>query len=706
MAKTLTVYLAADLKKFSSGLNTAERQVSGFGGTLKNVMGPALIGAGIAAGAFATKLAVDGVQAAIEDEAAVAKLAQTLQNLGLAHDTQPVEDYIYQLERSLGIADTELRPAYDRLVRSIGDTEKANDALALALDVSAGTGKSLEQVVEALGKAYDGNISGLSRLGAGIDAATIRTGDMELITRKLSDTFAGQATVQAGTFEGQIDRLSTAADNMKEAFGAGLLGALGDTNDATQGLVDAMEDLEPYLKDLGTLLGTTVSTAAGEYTKMIDEAGESTEELAQRGEGIQKLGDIFGGFLAGIGYAFTGPNSPLGAMTKGLGAANDGAVTLSTGIYRSAVAAERAVPGFQAVTSAIDDIGAESVQSAFQVASMAEALAAVGGNTFNWRREVSGATDDAEQFSIDLNWNAYQARRAAAAAAEAAAANKSYGGSTSSAIIETDKLTKAQKRLTDAYEAQNDALDDVRRDLTAAMEELDKATDAWDNYFDGIAGGLQKGLDLAAAYEGQFSDTGEATGVSLLEGFNRQVAHVEWFANVLDAMKRQGADSRFISEIASLGPGIGGALGEQLVEDGLVKTLSDKWIAAQTLIDQKAAGLVPTFLTTGKDAAMATVDGLAQQVDAESKNLTKLGRQIGKPVGAGFKAQIAADVLEAVRAVEAAQTAARAERVAQETARQQAITEQQVAQAVAQTLARNDARTGRPVGGAMGIVFT
>jgi hypothetical protein len=164
VSRTLTVYLAADLKKFSGPLRQAETQAKGFGGridrlgtTLSGMLGPALIGAGIAAGAMATKLGVDGVKAAIEDEAAVAKLAQTMTNLGLAHDTAQVEASIASMETELGIVDMELRPAYDRLVRSIGDTQDAMKAMSLAADISAGTGKSLDAVVQALGRAYDGN---------------------------------------------------------------------------------------------------------------------------------------------------------------------------------------------------------------------------------------------------------------------------------------------------------------------------------------------------------------------------------------------------------------------------------------------------------------------------------------------------------------------------------------------------------------------
>jgi len=179
--KTLTIYLAADLKKFNSGLAQAQGGLTGFAGSLKNMLGPAAIGAGIAIAGLATKMAVDGVNAAMADEEAMRKLALTLENVGVAHDTQKVEDFISVLERSTGIADDELRPAYDRLIRSIGDTATANDMLKLSMDISAGTGKSLQAVTEALGKAYDGNISGLSRLGAGIDAAIIKSGNMQAI---------------------------------------------------------------------------------------------------------------------------------------------------------------------------------------------------------------------------------------------------------------------------------------------------------------------------------------------------------------------------------------------------------------------------------------------------------------------------------------------------------------------------------------------
>ena len=86
--RTLMVYLAADTANFKRNMNSAENSVTGFGGhvdnigsKMANVLGPALLGVGIAAGAMAAKFAVDGVQAFVADEAAAAKLATTLGNL-------------------------------------------------------------------------------------------------------------------------------------------------------------------------------------------------------------------------------------------------------------------------------------------------------------------------------------------------------------------------------------------------------------------------------------------------------------------------------------------------------------------------------------------------------------------------------------------------------------------------------------------------
>jgi hypothetical protein len=265
--KTLTIFLAADLKKFNTGMTQAQGGISGLAGSMKNMLGPAAIGAGIAVAGLATKLAIDGVKAAAEDEVSLAKLTQTLENLKLAHSTEEIDTFIDALEQSVGYLG-DLRPAYDRLIRSTKDATAANDLLTLSLDVAQGTGKSVEAVAEALGKAYDGNTGALGRLGAGIDKATIASGDMNKITGVLAETFGGQATAQADTLNGRMQKLQRASEQLTEAFGKGLTNGLNSATGATDDLVKSMEDLEDEAETAGAvvaIVGTEAAKAGGKF---------------------------------------------------------------------------------------------------------------------------------------------------------------------------------------------------------------------------------------------------------------------------------------------------------------------------------------------------------------------------------------------------------------------------------------------------------
>jgi phage-related protein len=104
--------------------------------------------------------------------------------------------------------------------------DKAQKLQALALDISAGSGKSLQAVTEALSKAQEGNLAGLSRLGVGIDKAELKTLSFDQITAKLAGTFENQASKQADTFQGKLSRLQVAFDEGKETVGSYILTAI------------------------------------------------------------------------------------------------------------------------------------------------------------------------------------------------------------------------------------------------------------------------------------------------------------------------------------------------------------------------------------------------------------------------------------------------------------------------------------------------
>ena len=179
--------------------------------------------------------AKSSVKAFAEDDKAAKALGTTLKNLGLAYGSNigTVNGFISRLEMQTGVLDDELRPAMDRLLRATGDVTKSQELLALALDISAGTGKSVTQVSQSLQKAYLGQTQALGRLGVGLSKAELTSSSFEEIQARLATLFAGQATAAADTYAGSLAKLTVAGNNAKETIGKGLVDALVTASNST-----------------------------------------------------------------------------------------------------------------------------------------------------------------------------------------------------------------------------------------------------------------------------------------------------------------------------------------------------------------------------------------------------------------------------------------------------------------------------------------
>jgi len=230
-SRTLKLAILGEVKDLSASLNKGSDEVNSFGDKITKfgkIAGAAFLAAGVAAAAYAGKLAIDGVKAAIEDEAAQLRLATSLKNVTGATDAQikSTEAYITKAQLAYGINDNDLRPSLDRLVRSTKDVEEAQKLQTLAINIAAGTGKSLQAVSEALAKAHDKNFTALKKLGGGIDENIIKSKDFEAATASLANTFEGQASKQADTFDGKMRRLKEAIGEGKESIGGFILDAI------------------------------------------------------------------------------------------------------------------------------------------------------------------------------------------------------------------------------------------------------------------------------------------------------------------------------------------------------------------------------------------------------------------------------------------------------------------------------------------------
>jgi len=193
------------------------------------------------------------INAFAADEAAAKSLSVQLQNMGFGFATTEVEKYIANLERSTGVLDDHLRPALQTLITATGSLTQSQKALAIALDVSAGTGKSVEEVSMALAKGFTGQTTAISRLGAGIDAATIKTGDMEKIMGALNNRWSGQAKARLSTYAGKIDLLQGAAARASETIGKDLLDSISVLS-GTDGIQGAANSMENFATQIGNAI--------------------------------------------------------------------------------------------------------------------------------------------------------------------------------------------------------------------------------------------------------------------------------------------------------------------------------------------------------------------------------------------------------------------------------------------------------------------
>lgn len=361
--RTLKLALLADTKDFIQGLDKADKEARTFTNKLDDALKKgalAFAAVGAAAGAMAVKIGVDAVKAAIEDEKAQLGLAQTLRNTVKATDAviKSTEDYIDKTARATGIADDQLRPSLDRLVRSTNDLTKAQKLQQLALDISAGTGKDLATVTEALGKAYDGNLGALKRIGVPLDENIVKTKDFDAAVIALSKTFAGQADVAANSFAGRMARIQIAIDEAKETLGQALLPLLERfAQFATNTLVPALEDF---------VAGLT----GGQPNSVKNALKDAKGRVIEFNDGLITTSNT-GAYGLGVAITELGKSiSNLNSIAFGASGAESGLKQLLDLLTKVTNGIESAINAY----SRLPDIGKLLVNPAGQIASLAPAV--------------------------------------------------------------------------------------------------------------------------------------------------------------------------------------------------------------------------------------------------------------------------------------------------------------------------------------------
>lgn len=364
-SRTLKLSILGDVDNLNKSLKAASKDVDTFGdkmGKVGKMVGAAFAAAAAAAGAYAIKIGIEGVKAAIEDEKAQTQLALALENATGATNAQiaATEQSILQMSLATGVADDELRPALGRLVRSTGDTEKAQQLLAQALDISAATGKPLETVAAALSKGFDNNTAALGKLGIGLSAAELKTMSFTQVQDKLTELFGGAAARNADTYAGRIARMQVAFNEAKETIGFALLPILeklmGFINNNALPIINAFSGafslngngLGGVITTLGNII---VNTFTPIINGMIKAFGYVRDAIGDNLDTFKEFGSLIATYVAPvIGTVLGGALQVAGKIAGGVIDVIAGVVKILNGLISGAVA------GINALISAYNAI--------------------------------------------------------------------------------------------------------------------------------------------------------------------------------------------------------------------------------------------------------------------------------------------------------------------------------------------------------------
>jgi hypothetical protein len=312
--------------------------------------------------------------AAAEDQKSAALLARQLKVTTRATDAQvkATEDFVLQMSLANGVADDELRPSLSKLVRGTKDITKAQKLLALSLDVSRGSGKSLSQVTDSISKALGGNMGALARLSPEVKQMVKDQKSLDEILQALGKTYAGSAATAADTFQGRMDRLKVAINETKESIGYALLPIFEKMVAFIQSRI--LPVIQKFVDSVGEKgLAKTLKETSGQIFNWYREADGATGATLDFAAAIVTLGVAFKGlaFISGIASTLSAISTAvggLGTVSAGIGAAGLGTLAAVLGLVALNIAAVfsllRDKESFAYMTAAILDF-ASTIANAF-----------------------------------------------------------------------------------------------------------------------------------------------------------------------------------------------------------------------------------------------------------------------------------------------------------------------------------------------------
>lgn len=652
MAGKIKAIIAAQFE--DSGLKKAQKGFNSLGKTIRGALGA--VGVGLSVGALTQQLAAAG-KAAAEDAKSQGLLATALKNTVGATNEQiaAVEESISKMQSMSAVADDNIRPAFAQLARATGDVGKATELTNLALNVAAGTGRDLNSVAIALGRAYNGNTTALQRLGVNVKGVSDPMG-------MLAKQFAGSAEAAANLDPYQ--RLQIVFGELQEEIGRALLPYLNEFADflnspegketldsfatSVSNLVVVMgnlskilnsQDLNQGLRSFAILSGV----AAGNIDKNLVQ--QQTKQLLNRvpegafgtflGQPIKtgsNLGSlIFNEFTNGLGNkgSIRAIEDAASKVAKSTSTVTNSTKGLTSANKTANDAAKKAADAIKAANKAADE-QAEAYMKAAEAA--AELVRETGKLTaglvdvFKTRTEL-GAFESAAVDAFGSIFDLIESALADDKILASAAANlRAYALSERAALQAIGK--------------QRDILAgklDVARTITSGVTGLLNITNLLETTSRSVTEtvtSIVNGISLATTRTFDVVSSG-----GLVDNFQKLVDKTKAFAKNLLDLKRLGLNKNLFAQLVNAGADAGGATAEAILAGGsdTIQALNSLYNELALSAGDIAATATDTLYEVGQQVVS---NGFIEGLLSQDSELQRAAETLASAFADTFKAQL------------------------------------------------------------------
>jgi hypothetical protein len=240
--------LLADVSKFSTGINTADKEAKGLSGKMEKYgkrMAKAFALAAAAAGAMAVKIGLEGVQAASDLNEEISKSEVIFGDVA-----NEIKDFARTADRALGLTQKEALSAASTFAtfgKAAGLSGKelstfSRGATTLASDLASFYNTNADEAITAIGAALRGESEPIRKYGVLLNDATLKAKAMEM---GLYDG-KGALDLQAKS----LAAYQVILDQTKDAQ--------GDFSRTSEGLAAQQKILRAQMENLKTSLGESL----------------------------------------------------------------------------------------------------------------------------------------------------------------------------------------------------------------------------------------------------------------------------------------------------------------------------------------------------------------------------------------------------------------------------------------------------------------